>query len=40
MYGVKILDVSFTEITDASLIAIAKNCTGLQYLCSYECNGL
>jgi hypothetical protein len=36
----KSLDVSYTNITDASLIAIAKNCTGLQYFDARECDGL
>jgi hypothetical protein len=34
------LSVSYTAITDASLIAIARNCTGLQSVNTYECNGL
>jgi len=36
----KRLDVSYTKITDASLIAIAKNCTGLQSLDADGCSGL
>jgi len=36
----KKLDVGCTRITVASLIAIAKNWTGLQYLRTYVCNGL
>jgi len=38
--GLKRLDVSYTRITYASLIAIANNCTQLQSLCTYRCNGL
>jgi len=38
--GLKELDVSYTRITDASLIAIAKNSTRLQYLRTYGCDGL
>jgi len=36
----KVLEVSATNITDASLIAIAKNCTGLQSLYTFRCNRL
>jgi hypothetical protein len=37
----KDIDISYTNtISDASLIAIAKNCTGLQSLNTYECNRL
>jgi hypothetical protein len=34
------LDIPYTDITDDSLIAIAKNCTGLQLLNTCRCNGL
>jgi hypothetical protein len=33
-------NVSFSAITDTSLIAIAKNCTGLKYLDAYDCDSL
>jgi hypothetical protein len=34
----KILNASYSNISDASLIAIAKNCTGLQSLATYGCS--
>jgi hypothetical protein len=34
------LCISETSITDASLIAIAKNCTRLNYLDTYDCDSL
>jgi hypothetical protein len=33
-------NISKATITDASLIAIAKNCTGLQLLTTDDCNNL
>jgi len=38
--SLKRLDVSGTRITDASLIAIAKNCSGLHSIRTYYCNRL
>jgi len=36
----KRLNATWANITEASLIAIAKNCTGLQLLTTYGCSGI